>query len=107
MTVCAALAAGFLARGAFAREPGPRAETAARLELLAARLESVRAATGALPSSAEGIDSVSTPSVPSVDAWGRPFIYIRVAGGFWLMSWGADGVPGGTGDAEDVVHISR
>ena len=104
---CAAVAAAFVSSGAVGHELGPRAATVSLLASLATQLESMRATTGSLPSSSEGVESAVTSMEPGVDAWGRPFVYIRVAGGFWLMSWGADGAPGGTGDAEDVVYISR
>lgn len=82
----------------------PAGPTAARLEQLA---QEIGAQRGALPPSRDGIEALVADESLLVDEWGEPVLYLRVAGGFWLMSWGADGAPGGEGDAADVVHIVR
>ena len=45
------------------------------------------------------------------DPWGNPYIYIRPGVhdryGYDLISFGSDGVEGGTGEAEDVVSWIR
>ena len=102
LAVAALFAARVVPAGS-ARVASPRQVTSARLERLAA---DIRARAGdALPSSAEGADSLASDPADLVDAWGNEVVYIRTANGFWLVSWGADGVPGGEGDAADVVHI--
>lgn len=82
----------------------PRQVTSARLERLAADIRANAGAT--LPSSADGADALASDPSELVDAWGNEIVYIRTANGFWLVSWGADGAPGGEGDAADVVYIS-
>ncbi len=41
-----------------------------------------------------------------IDPWGRPYIYRcpGAHGDFDLFSYGADGVPGGTGDGADITN---
>jgi hypothetical protein len=43
----------------------------------------------------------------TTDGWKRPLIYVRADDTFSLTSLGRDGVPGGTGDDEDVVRRFR
>jgi general secretion pathway protein G len=78
-----------------------------RLDELARDVEAYRKDAGDLPSSLEGLDGIASSERLLADPWGNPIYYLRVAGGYWLMSWGADGEPGGEGDAADVVHIAR
>lgn len=92
--------------GAAAPERPTRHEAHARLAELATEVVQFRADTGGLPSSLEGLADVA-PDRLLADPWGHEVYYLRVAGGFWLMSWGADGEPGGDGDAADLVHIAR
>lgn len=102
------LASAFLALCG-AAEPSQPARGAAhdRLGELAREIGEFRASTGELPSSLEGVAGIASRPDLLEDPWGFPVFYLRVAGGFWLMSWGADGAPGGEGDAADVVHIAR
>lgn len=107
-----ASAIGLAALGAVAHAGEPakadlRALTQARLSRAAGQVRDYRAATGDLPLSRDGIEGVLADPNELVDGWGNPIVYLRVAGGFWLVSWGADGAPGGTGDAADLVEISR
>jgi len=83
-----------------------RTDANARLAELAVEVVHFREDTGALPSSLDGLLDVAPPRLLA-DPWGHDVYYLRVAGGFWLMSWGADGEPGGDGDAADLVHIAR
>ena len=99
--------AGVAASRSVAAEADPRGATAWALVRAAAAVNAYRASTGELPSSGEGIDGLVPDPAALLDGWGRPLAYVRVAGGFWLISLGADGAPGGTGDAEDLVQISR
>ena len=84
----------------------PRVATAERLEKLAFEVKEFRATTGELPGSKDGVESIASDAELLVDEWGNPIRYLRVAGGYWLLSWGADGAPGGEGDDADVVHIA-
>ena len=45
-----------------------------------------------------GIDPVPT------DGWGRPIRLVDGVDGKFVVSFGSDGVPGGTGDASDLIH---
>lgn len=102
------LGAADAAPAAGARAPrDARAVTAERLDRIAAQVREFRVSTGELPASREGVEGVVADPADLVDGWGNPVLYLRVAGGFWVVSWGADGAPGGTGDAADVVDISR
>lgn len=93
--------------GAAAPSRPTRSQAHERLGELARDVEAFRAETGQLPSSFDGLDGVASSEHLLADPWGHEIYYLRVAGGFWLMSWGADGEPGGEGDAADVVHIAR
>ena len=71
-----------------------------------------------LPTTAEGLDAlVRNPGscqnwgpkayvskAALKDPWGNPFIYESDGMNFSLMSYGADGQPGGDGNAADLVH---
>jgi general secretion pathway protein G len=37
------------------------------------------------------------------DPWGRPYMYRMENGKGYILSLGADGMPGGTGDAADII----
>lgn len=89
------------------RAISPRLDTERRLERLSIEVREYREATGELPPSREGVEGIASDPSLLEDAWGRPLLYLRIAGGFWLTSWGADGAPGGEGDDADVVHIAR
>ena len=67
---------------------------------------------GQYPSSDDGLKALVTPdkdgksymdAVPK-DAWGNAFVYLApgVHGDFDIMSYGADGKPGGTGYNADI-----
>lgn len=84
-----------------------RGQACNRLGVLARDVEAYREDTGTLPSSLDGLGAVASSAALLADPWGHDVYYLRVAGGFWLMSWGADGEPGGDGDAADLVHIGR
>lgn len=99
---------GAIAAMGAAHSEGPTREQAVRqLHELAHDVESYREIEGRLPSSLDGLAHVASRDALLADPWGNDVFYLRVAGGFWLMSWGADGEPGGDGDAADVVHIAR
>ena len=104
LTLLAALGVSLLG----AKESSPtRDDAGVQLDELAREIVEHREVGGRLPSSLEGVERIASDETLLVDPWGNPVFYLRVAGGFWLMSWGADGVPGGDGDAADVVHIAR
>lgn len=93
---------------------------AARTQITAfgTALDSFRLDVGRYPTSEEGLMALrQKPSsadrwdgpylqkdIPS-DPWGHPYVYKAPGdhGGFDLMSYGADGTPGGDGDNRDIA----
>jgi hypothetical protein len=67
-------------------------------------VERFRELRNALPTSLEDLVPAFLGEVPA-DPWGRPLDYERDRDGrgYRLACWGADGVPGGTGDDTDLV----
>lgn len=106
-------------------KPGEARNAAAKLQIrnLQTALQVYRTQQGRLPSQAQGLEAlvkkpVSDPiprnypesgyleqrSVPS-DPWGNPYIYLvpgRNNEAFEIISYGADGEPGGQGEDADV-----
>jgi general secretion pathway protein G len=77
-----------------------RYQAALTMVTLAQRIEGHHLERGSYPASlAEVADGAADP-------WGHPFEYRTTASGFELRSLGADGVEGGTGQNEDLVHTA-
>ena len=38
-----------------------------------------------------------------IDPWGRPYVYVAVSGGYRVLTYGADGIPGGRLEDADIV----
>ena len=94
-----------------------------QIEMLGAALDAYRLDNGHYPSTGQGLDALwRAPSAdaraPSwrgpylrkevpLDPWGRPYIYKSPGeqnpAGYDLLSYGADGQPGGEAEAADVV----
>lgn len=90
----------------------------AQIELLGTALDTFRLDTGRYPSSQEGLEALRhkpgglerwdgpyiKKEVPS-DPWGKPYIYHSPGqnGPYDLLTYGADGVPGGDGDNQDIT----
>lgn len=105
---------GYIREGDKARVKAARAQ----IELLGTGLDSFRLDVGRYPTTEEGLDALlRKPSsadrwdgpylrkeVPA-DPWGKPYIYRSPGehGGYDLVSYGADGVPGGDGYNRDVA----
>lgn len=72
---------------------------------LAAALDRYRGQYHHIPDAREGLSKLAPEFLPSVetDPWGNPYIYDRT-GPDWadVLSYGADGKPGGGGDASDI-----
>ena len=101
------------------RERKARSQAArAQIELLSTALDTFRLDVGRYPTTDEGLDAlVAKPSgtdrwdgpylkkVVPLDPWVKPYIYKSPGdhGAFDLLSYGADGVPGGEGDNRDVT----
>jgi general secretion pathway protein G len=101
------------------RERKARAQAAkTQIELLGTALDTFRLDVGRYPTGSEGLQALraspggGTPrwdgpylkkDVP-MDPWGRPYVYESPGqhGEYDLYSYGADGAPGGEGDARDV-----
>lgn len=99
-----------------------KSETAAaraQIEALAKALDTYRLDTGRYPSAAQGLAALRErpagvakwngpylqKDVPD-DPWGKPYLYRTpgAKGDYELISFGRDGVPGGTGDNADIVY---
>lgn len=96
-----------------------RARAAADLAEIAQALELYRLEAGSYPTTAQGLDALTAAATlpprprhwrpggylrrPPVDPWGRAYAYARRDGArYALRSFGADGTPGGSGEAEDL-----
>ncbi|MFI5304855.1 MAG: type II secretion system major pseudopilin GspG [Nitrospiria bacterium] len=90
----------------------------AQIELFGAALDQYRLDNGRYPTTSEGLESLRTkPAVASNwngpyvkkeipdDPWGRAYNYTSPGthDDYDLVSYGADGVPGGDGENQDIV----
>ncbi len=118
-----AILATLVAPNVFQHVGTARATTArSQMEMLGTALDAYRLDTGRYPSSAQGLDALVT--LPATDApstwrgpylrravprdpWGNPYVYVFPGlanpSGFDLLSYGADGRPGGQGDDADLL----
>jgi len=114
------LLAGYVGPKFFSQIGKAETKTAkAQLDALGKALDQYRIDTGKYPSSEQGLAAlVAKPAnearwggpylqkgVPA-DPWGRPYLYKLPGehGEYDLYSYGKDGQPGGSGDAEDVTN---
>jgi len=90
----------------------------AQIELLGTALDTFRLDVGRYPTSQEGLEALRRQpggverwdgpylkkEVP-MDPWGKPYVYRSPGdhGAYDLLSYGADGAPGGEGDNHDVT----
>jgi general secretion pathway protein G len=117
--LAATLAAGF--SGAFAKGKRELAKTG--IGVVCSKLELYKIDHSAWPSNDEGLalltDGRAAPSAPYylgpdqlMDPWGRRYLYV-VPGPdghpYEVLSYGADGQPGGEGEGEDLssAHLRR
>ena len=100
------------------RERKARSQAAkTQIELFGTALDTFRLDVGRYPSSQEGLAALQEgrgipgwdgpylkKGVPA-DPWGRAYLYVSPGehGDYDLYSYGADGAPGGDGDARDVA----
>jgi general secretion pathway protein G len=100
------------------RERKARSQAArTQIELFGTALDTFRLDVGRYPSSQEGLTALNEgrgipgwdgpylkKGVP-MDPWGRPFVYVSPGehGEYDLYTYGADGAPGGDGDARDLA----
>jgi general secretion pathway protein G len=103
---------------------GTAKDTAARaqMEMLGASLDSYRLDNGRYPSTVQGLEALRTAphldprprnwngpylrrAVP-LDPWGNPYVFLSPGeanpNGYDLMTYGADGQPGGEGENADL-----
>jgi general secretion pathway protein G len=114
-----ALLAGYVGPKLFGEIGKARVKTAtAQMKTLSGALDRYRLDTGRLPSTDQGLKAlVQNPGVKGwhgpyidndvpLDPWGNPYVY-RAPGqsgrDYDLLSYGADGKPGGTGEDADIV----
>ncbi|NWG31557.1 MAG: type II secretion system major pseudopilin GspG [Rhodocyclaceae bacterium] len=105
----------------YAAQIGKSEITAARaqMEALAKALDTYRLDTGHYPSAQQGLAALRERPAGEVkwngpylqkdvpaDPWGRPYVYRMpgAKGDYELISFGRDGVPGGTGDNADITY---
>jgi hypothetical protein len=75
-----------------------------QMQQILAALELYKTNNGAYPTTAQGLAALPA-GLPASDPWGRPWVY-RSPGEIdtiELASYGANGVPGGTGDDADIT----
>lgn len=118
-----AILASLVAPNVFQHVGTARSTTArSQLEMLATALDAYRLDTGRYPTSAQGLEALVT--LPAIDApvawrgpylrravprdpWGTPYVYVAPGvvnpGAFDLLSYGADGRPGGDGEDADIL----
>jgi len=100
------------------REKKARSQAArTQIELLGTALDTFRLDVGRYPSSQEGLTALQEgrgipgwdgpylkKGVPA-DPWGRAYLYVAPGehGDYDLFTYGADGAPGGDGDARDLA----
>jgi general secretion pathway protein G len=121
--VVIAVLATFVAPNLFRNVDDAKVATArAQIESLATALDTYRLDNGRYPTTAQGLGAlwqrpvIDPPAnwrepylrkaVPN-DPWGRPYVYTSPGrvnpGSYDLLSYGADGQPGGDGDNADIL----
>lgn len=94
-------------------EKGKRTTAAAQIANLASALDSYRIDVGRYPESLDGLrendtgrDAWAGPYMRELppDPWGNDYHYEVKEREFVLLSYGADGAPGGEGDDADITH---
>lgn len=96
-------------------DDGRRAAAQVEIRTLSDAIGIYRLKTGTFPASLAALAQPGVPGFPrgiveqvKPDPWGRPYHYaVQPDGDFLLCSWGADGSPGGEGEAADVPEERR
>ena len=121
--VVIAILASLVAPNIFQHVGAAKSATAkAQIEMLGAALDAYRLDNGTYPTTQQGLDALwQRPAVDPpanwrapylrkpvpLDPWGRPYIYLfpgqQSRQGYDLVSYGADGKPGGDGENADIV----
>jgi len=94
----------------------------AQIELLSTALDTFRLDVGRYPNTQEGLEALRTkPGAierwdgpylkkdPPLDPWGKAYVYKSPGehGSFDIISYGADGAPGGEEDNRDITSWER
>jgi len=121
--VVIAILATLVAPNVFQHVGAAKSTTAkSQMEMLSTALDAYRLDNGTYPSTEQGLGALwEMPSIDPpanwrmpylrkavpLDPWGRPYIYVFPGQlnmmGYDLLSLGADGLPGGEGENEDVL----
>jgi general secretion pathway protein G len=122
--VVIAILATLVAPNVFQHVGSARVSTAkSQIEMLGAALDAYRLDGGSYPSTEQGLVALQTAPVSGTapiswrgpylrkaipnDPWGRPYVYKSPGdanpGGYDLISFGADGQPGGDDDGADIT----
>jgi general secretion pathway protein G len=92
---------------------GQRTTAIAQMANLATALDTYRLDLSAYPEALDGLVENDTgrgswagPYIKEVplDPWGNAYVYTPEGTTFTLLSYGADGAPGGEGDDADLTH---
>src|SRR3990170_4320907 len=94
----------------------------AQIELLGTALDTLRLDVGRYPTTSEGLEALRRQPADAkkwdgpylkkevpLDPWGKPYIYRSPGehGPYDLVSYGADGAPGGEADNADITSWER
>jgi general secretion pathway protein G len=119
--ILAVLAALIVPRVMGRQDDAKRAKAASDIATMSGLLQQFRLDTDRFPTTEEGLEAlrIQPPNVDNwkgpytqrpipVDPWGNEYVYEYPGPGgedtFLLMSYGADGQPGGEGTAADIVE---
>lgn len=85
------------------------ARTRCDLDAISDAIDLYRLDTGSNPLDLKDLTSTGKGDAPYLnrspeDLWGNPYVYRHYSGRVYeLLSYGADGLPGGEGEGEDIV----
>lgn len=71
------------------------------LNVLKGVVEQIKSEKGSYPATISDLQPYLT-EYPPLDSWGNAYVYEVRESGYRLLSLGADGKPGGTGEAQDI-----
>ena len=113
--VVIAILATLVAPNIFQHVGAAKSATAkSQIEMLGAALDAYRLDNGQYPTTEQGLAALwEKPTIDpptnwrSPDPWGRPYVYLAPGqvnpSGYDLMTYGADGKPGGEGEDADIT----